>query len=156
MNELDHKLLRRAIELSALAPGGGDTPFGAVLADPEGTVLAEAVNKVLTTGDTTAHAETALIRLATSTIPHEQLATATLYASTEPCVMCAGAVLFSPIPRLVYGLANQRLREIRGHLDFNPTVDLDCRSVIAAGHRPVEVVGPELADEAAIPHESYW
>ncbi len=70
--------------------------------------------------------------------------------------MCAGAVYWAGIGRVVYGLSEARLKTITGNHDENPTLDLPCRTVFAAGQRKVEVVGPLLEDEAAEQHEGVW
>ncbi len=70
--------------------------------------------------------------------------------------MCAGAIYWAGIGRLVYGLSEHRLRGITGNHPENPTLDLPCREVFASGQRPTEVVGPLLEDEAATLHEGVW
>ena len=76
-----------------------------------------------------------------------------MYTSAEPCAMCAGAVYWVGIGRVVYGLSEARLKQMTGAHPENPTLSLPCRTVFAAGQRPVEVVGPLLEDEAAAQHE---
>ena len=66
--------------------------------------------------------------------------------------MCAGAIYWAGIGRLVYGLSEHRLRELTGNHPENPTLDLPCREVFASGQRSTEVVGPLLEDEAAAVH----
>jgi tRNA(Arg) A34 adenosine deaminase TadA len=62
--------------------------------------------------------------------------------------MCAGAIYWAGIGRVVYGLTERDLLGITGdHLD-NPTMDLPCRAVLSSGQRRIEVLGPELVDEA--------
>jgi len=60
------------------------------------------------------------------------------------------------IGRLVYGLSEKRLKTITGNHPENPTLDLPCRTVFAAGQRQVEVVGPILEGEAAALHAGIW
>jgi tRNA(Arg) A34 adenosine deaminase TadA len=84
------------------------------------------------------------------------LAKATLYSSAEPCAMCAGAIYWAGIGRLVYGLSEHGLRELTGNHPENPTLDLPCREVFRTGQRPTEVVGPLLEDEAAALHQGIW
>ena len=109
--------------------------------------LADAGNAIVTTADCTAHAELNLVRRLDG-IPAEILAGATHYASAEPCAMCAGAVYWSGVGRLVFGLANARLYgEV---LRASPeALRLSSRAVLAAGERKVAVTGPLLEDEAA-------
>jgi tRNA(Arg) A34 adenosine deaminase TadA len=84
------------------------------------------------------------------------LAKATLYSSAEPCAMCAGAIYWAGIGRLVYGLSEHRLRAVTGNHPENPTLDLPCRAVLASGQRATEVVGPLLEDEAEALHRGVW
>ncbi len=70
--------------------------------------------------------------------------------------MCAGAIYWVGIGRVVYGLSEDRLKELTGNHPENPTLSLPCRTVFAAGQRPVEVVGPLLEEEAAAQHKGVW
>jgi tRNA(Arg) A34 adenosine deaminase TadA len=83
--------LRRAIELAQQACDHGNHPFGALLVDRRGNVVLEAENTVRTDRDVTAHAETNLMRMASARFEPDFLERCTLYTSTEPCAMCAGA-----------------------------------------------------------------
>src|ERR1700761_1340905 len=152
VSERDQHFLRRSFDVARRAVSHGNHPFGAVLVDRDGEVLIEAENAYLPSQDGTAHAE----RLACTTFAPEVLRQATLYSSAEPCAMCAGAIYWAGIGRLVYGLGERRLRDITGNHPENPTLDLPCRAVFASGQRPVEVVGPLLEDEAAAPHDGVW
>lgn len=156
LGEQDGRYLRRAIELSALAAQAGNRPFGAVIVGADGTLLGEAGNDTAASGDCTAHAEVQALRATTPRHGREALAGATLYASGEPCVMCAGAIFWSNIRRVVFGIDAVRLRGFRTrHADAADLV-MSCREVFAASGHAIEVLGPVLADEAARPHERYW
>jgi tRNA(Arg) A34 adenosine deaminase TadA len=159
MNAADRDLqfLRRVIELSAQARARGKHPFGALVADRDGNVLAEAGNAFgWPDGDATGHAELIAIRDASKRYPPERLAQATLYTSAEPCAMCAGAVYWSGIARVVYALSETRLLALTGNHPENPTLSLPCREVFAHGQRAIQVIGPMIEDEAAIPHLGFW
>src|SRR5438309_4622141 len=106
--------------------------------------------------DATAHAERLIATQACITQEPEVLRQATLYSSAEPCAMCAGAIYWSGIGRLVYGLSERRLRMLTGNHPENPTLDLPCRDVFASGQRATEVVGPLLENEAAAVHAGVW
>ena len=84
------------------------------------------------------------------------LAGATLYSSAEPCAMCAGAVYWCGIGRVVYALSETRLLALTGNHPENPTLALPCRRVLACGQRDTEVLGPVLEDEAADAHHGFW
>jgi tRNA(Arg) A34 adenosine deaminase TadA len=107
-------------------------------------------------GDPTRHAE--LVAAATAARVHGAAvcAGATLYTSAEPCAMCAGAIYWSGIGRVVYGLSETRLLAITGSHAENPTLSLPCREVFARGQRAIEVTGPVLEDEAAAIHTGFW
>ncbi|MDO9457371.1 nucleoside deaminase [Nocardioides sp.] len=152
--DTDH--LRRAIAVAAAAREAGNHPFGAVLVDGSGAVVLEAQNTVTTDHDVTGHAETNLVRLASRTLVGTDLSAYTLVTSCEPCAMCAGAVYWSGIGRIVYGLSESALREITGAHPANPTLAHPCRLVLADGSRRVEVSGPLLEDEAAVVHDDFW
>ena len=155
-SDFDEHFLRRSFDVARRAMSHGNHPFGAILVDQNRNVLLEAENGYMPAHDGTAHAERLLATLACTTLPAEVLRTATLYSSAEPCAMCAGAMYWAGIGRLVYGLSEHRLRSLTGNHPENPTLDLPCRAVFASGQRPTEVVGPLLEDEAAALHEGVW
>src|SRR6202023_2979846 len=103
-----------------------------------------------------AHAERLLATQACTTLAADVLRNATLYTSAEPCAMCAGAIYWAGIGRVVYGLSERRLKDITGNHADNPPLDLPCRKVFAAGQRPTEVRSPLLEDEAAALHTGAW
>jgi tRNA(Arg) A34 adenosine deaminase TadA len=107
-------------------------------------------------GDATGHAELEAVRTASPARPPETLRAATLYSSTEPCAMCAGAIYWSGVGRVVYGLSEARLLALTGSHPENPTLALPCREVFARGQRAIEVIGPLLEDEAAAGHAGFW
>lgn len=114
------------------------------------------MNTVITSDDVTAHAELNLARIAWRTLPAAALRGSTLYSSCEPCAMCAGAIYWAGIGRVVYGLSSARLRSMLGDGPESAELALHTRVVLAAGAHPTEVVGPLLEDEAATAHEGFW
>ncbi len=146
MTETDSHYLRAAITLARQAGARGDGPYGAVLVDARGTVIAEATNTLVTGRDCTGHAELNLVRAAWGRVGPAVLAGCTLYASAEPCAMCAGAIYWSGISRVVYAIDAGRIAALLG---MPRDLALNCRAVLAHGRRPVEVIGPALVDEAA-------
>src|SRR5262245_24185394 len=148
----DLQYLRHAITLSAASKVRGKHPFAALIVDDRDEVLAEAGNAFgWPDGDATGHAELIAVREASRRFPPERLAQATLYSSAEPCAMCAGAVYWAGLRRVVYALSEARLLTLTGDHPENPTLALSCREVFARGQRASVVVGPRLADEAARP-----
>lgn len=152
----DIELMKRAIELAEQSRARGDHPFGALLADANGAVLLEAMNTGGTIGDRTGHAERNLMTEASLEYDVDFLRTCTMYTSAEPCAMCAGAVYWTGVGRIVYGLPETALRELIGPDPENLTMDMPCRDVFAAGQRAVEVVGPILEADAAKVHDGFW
>lgn len=151
----DLRHLAAAIEVARRARANGNHPFGAVLA-VDGDIVLEAENTVVTGRDRTGHAEINLMRLAESRLRRDEIDGATLYTSTEPCAMCAGAIYWCGVGRVVYGLAETELIEMTGHNPANPTLALPCREVFARGQRPVVVLGPLLTDAARAVHNGFW
>ena len=149
-------LIRRALGLARLASEHGNQPFGALLADAAGEVLLEHENTVVTVSDCTGHAELNLVRQASLKLDGDALAAATLYTSTEPCAMCAGAIYWAGVSRVVFGLRESELAALIGTDPRNPSLTLPCREVFARGQRPIEVIGPLLEDEARAVHDGFW
>jgi len=149
--------LRYCIELSRRVRSSGKHPFAAIVVDAIGNIVAEAGNDALPPdGDPTRHAELVAAGLAARRLTVEQLAKATLYSSAEPCAMCAGAIYWCAIGRVVYALSEHRLLALTGDHPENPTFALPCREVFTRGQRRIEVIGPCLEDEAAAPHAGFW
>jgi tRNA(Arg) A34 adenosine deaminase TadA len=155
-SEFDEHFLRRAFDVARRAMGHGNHPFGAILVDEGGSVLIETENGYMPAHDGTAHAERLLATQACRTFDTNVLRAATLYSSAEPCAMCAGAIYWAGIGRVVYGLSEHRLRAVTGNHPENPTLDLPCREVFKSGQRPTEVIGPLLEDEAEALHAGVW
>jgi tRNA(Arg) A34 adenosine deaminase TadA len=154
---IDHEtFLRRSFAVARRARTHGNHPFGAILVSAAGDVLIETENGFLPDRDMTAHAERLLATQASRQFDNRILAGCTLYSSAEPCAMCAGAIYWAGIGRVVYGLSERRLKTITGDHAENPTLDLPCRTVFAAGQRHVEVIGPLLEEEAAALHVGVW
>ena len=152
----DETQLRKAFAVAETSRLGGDHPFGAILVGPDGSVLMEQGNGFSSEGgDMTAHAERLL---ATRSKRYDRgfLAQCTLYTSAEPCAMCAGAIYWAGIGRLVYGQSEEALKALTGDHPDNPTLALPCRAVFATGQRHVEVVGPLLEEEAAALQRAFW
>jgi tRNA(Arg) A34 adenosine deaminase TadA len=153
----DEALLRRAFAVAARSRADGDHPFGAVLADRDGKVLMEQGNGYSSEGgDRTAHAERILASRAARAYPLTFLAECTLYSSAEPCAMCAGAIYWAGIGRVVFGQSERALKAQTGAHEENPTLDLPAATVFAAGQRRTELVGPLLEEEAAALQEEFW
>ncbi|MGD0723805.1 MAG: nucleoside deaminase [Roseiarcus sp.] len=156
LSEADARFLRLTFTVAQRSLASGNHPFAAILVGRDGAVLLEQENAFLPARDMTAHAERVLMSRASQAYAPAFLASCTLYSSAEPCAMCAGAVYWAGVGRLVYGLGERRLRELTGDHPENPTLDLPCRAVFAAGQRDVAVIGPALEDEAERVHRGAW
>lgn len=128
----DEKYMRMAIIEAQKAFDSDEVPVGAVIV-AGGRVVARAHNLVETLTDVTAHAEMQAITAAASSFGGKYLQDCTLYVTVEPCVMCAGALAWSQIGRIVYGAADPK----RGYARFGK----------ALLHPRTEVVSGVLADE---------
>jgi tRNA(Arg) A34 adenosine deaminase TadA len=149
--------LRQSFAQARAARDEGRHPFGALVVAADGTVLARAGNNGLPPeGDPTQHAELRAAAAAARSHAPAVLAGATLYTSAEPCCMCAGAVYWTGIGRVVYGLSEHALLGLTGDHPENPTFSLPCREVFGRGQRRVQVLGPLLEDEAARVHDGFW
>jgi len=155
-SELDEHFLRRSFDVARRAMSHGNHPFGAILVDENRNVLIETENGYMPAHDGTAHAERLLASQACTTLSADVLRKATLYSSAEPCAMCAGAIYWAGIGRVVYGLSEHRLRAVTGNHPENPTLDLPCREVFKSGQRVTKVIGPMLEDEAEALHAGVW
>jgi tRNA(Arg) A34 adenosine deaminase TadA len=148
------KHLRRANDVARRAKEMGRHPFGALLVAPDGeTVLAEQGNI-----DAVNHAESTLARTAATNYAPEYLWQCTLVTTVEPCAMCAGTQYWAHIGNLVFGMTEERLLQLTGQSSENPTMQLPCRNVFAAGQHQVQVTGPVPALEAEIAalHAEFW
>ena len=156
MHDADLAHLRASIALAWRARERGNHPFGAVLADSAGQIVLEAENTVVTERDATGHAETNLVRLATRRFSKAELAESTLYASCEPCAMCAGAAFWAGIGRVVYALSEADLYALIG--PHSGQLVIPCREVLARAGRVTQVEGPsvELDAEARAVHADFW
>lgn len=140
----DEKFMRLAIAASREALREGNFPYGAVLVGAGGELLHVSKNNQVTAGDCTGHAEVALIREVCATRGADALAGATVYASGEPCAMCAGALFWARVARVVFGVSNATIMRVGG----GATLSLNTAQVLAAGSHAIEVAGPLLEEEA--------
>ncbi|MCX6589309.1 MAG: tRNA adenosine(34) deaminase TadA [Acidobacteria bacterium] len=105
--------MRLALEQARLAEAAGEVPVGAVVVDEQGEILAAAHNAPVSRHDPTAHAEIVALRAAGQRRANYRLEGATLYATLEPCVMCAGAIVHARIGTLVFGARDLRFGGVR-------------------------------------------
>ena len=111
-NPNDERFLRRALELAVEAEKLGEVPVGAVVV-LNGEIVGEGFNSPIALNDPTAHAEMIALRAAALTLGNYRLEGTTLYATLEPCIMCAGAIVHSRVERLVFGARDLRFGGVR-------------------------------------------
>jgi tRNA(adenine34) deaminase len=156
LNPTDTYFMRQANRWAHAARARGNRPFGAVVVSSAGEVLIEAYCNTTETGDCTGHAETNAVRQLSPKVSREVLSSSTLYSSAEPCVMCAGAIFWSGIGRVVFGIDAVRLRVYRGEVAEQKDAKLSCRDVFDASPRAIECIGPVMLDECSQPHIGFW
>lgn len=135
--ELDMQMMQQAIAEAKAAREHGDVPIGAIVAIGE-EVIGRGRNERELLQDPTAHAEILALRQAATAVGSWRVLDATLYVTLEPCSMCAGAIVLSRVPRVIYAATDPKagacgsVIDVTGEERFN--------------HRP-EVLGGLLADE---------
>ncbi len=132
--------IEQAIAEAAAAAARGEVPVGAVIVETvSGRIVARAGNRVEAWGDPTAHAEILAIRAAAAALRAPRLVGCDLYVSLEPCAMCAAAISFARIRRLVFAAYDPK----GGGVDHGPRIF----EQVTCHHRP-EVIGGVRAAEA--------
>ncbi|UII21343.1 nucleoside deaminase [Fulvivirga ligni] len=129
----DEHFMKEALKQAAIAAEEGEIPVGAVVVANK-TIIARAYNQTERLGDPTAHAEMLALTAATNYLGTKYLSDCSLYVTLEPCGMCAGALYWSQLGKLVYAAADDR----RGFMTINPNML----------HPKTEVKRGPFADEA--------
>ena len=137
----DEQYMRQALQEAHKALAAGEVPIGAVIVC-RGQIIARGHNLTERLRDVTAHAEMQAITAATEYLGGKYLTDCTLYVTVEPCIMCAGALGWCQIPRVVYGAADEK----RGFRRFAPQ----------ALHPRCEVVSGVLQEECAVLMKSFF
>jgi len=130
----DEYFMKQALQEARQAANRDEVPVGAVIVC-QGRVIARGHNLTETLNDVTAHAEMQAITAAAGFLGGKYLTDCTLYVTVEPCVMCAGALGWSQISRIVYGAGDEK----RGYFRFAPN----------ALHPKTEVVKGILEEECS-------
>lgn len=157
LSTIDTAFVRQSLRVAESSRAEGRHPFGAIVVDAAGSVVASFGNNSMPPeGDPTQHAEMRAVAAAFRALGPDGMVGSTLFTSAEPCAMCSGAVYWTGIDRVVYALSERRLLELTGDHPENPTFSLPCREVFARGQRSIAVSGPHLEDEAAEAHLGFW
>jgi tRNA(adenine34) deaminase len=134
----DHDMwMGLALDLARDAAEAGEVPVGAVVVK-DGRVIGRGANRREADQDPIAHAEILAIAEAAHAVGHWRLEETTLYATLEPCPMCAGAILNARIPRVVYGCADPKAGAVRSLYALLDDPRLNHRCEIVAGVRAGE------------------
>ena len=147
----DEEYLREAIELAREAAADGNTPFGSLLVVGE-EVIKRSTNTTVTDDDITAHPELKLARWAARELDSDDLADCTMYTSTEPCEMCATAIYYAGLNRVVYSVSAESLARVRGETGSG----LSCADVIKRKGGTTAIDGPILETEGRRVHEAFY
>ena len=153
---VDLRYLDASVAVAKRARERGNHPFGAVLVGPDGTILLEGENTVITERDCTGHAELNIMREATKLYSPQFLWKCTMYASTEPCAMCAASIYWGNVGRVVFALSGERLYQLVKNPAKNPSLAIACRDVFSKGIKEIEVFGPIPAAGCEEIHEGFW
>lgn len=135
--ETDEKYMRMALAEAREAMERDEVPIGAVVVSPRGMVIGRGHNLTEALADVSAHAEMQAITAAAMTLGGKYLQDCTLYVTVEPCLMCAGAIGWAQISRIVYGAADDK----RGYHTFTAKSPFHPRAEVVKG-----VLGEECAD----------
>ena len=153
----DLEFMDEALALAREAAAEGEVPVGCVIVR-KGEIVGRGRNRREKEKSALSHAEIEAISEACRNLGGWRLWECTLYVTLEPCAMCAGAIYWANIGRVVYGMTEKRLLELTGSDEQNPTFDLPCREVFARGQKDIQVIGPipAVEEEAAEVHQGYW
>jgi tRNA(adenine34) deaminase len=130
--ELDRQFMQQALEQAGLAALAGEVPVGALIVR-NGEVIARAFNRPITNHDPSAHAEMLALRQAALAEENYRLPGTTLYVTLEPCTMCAGAMLYARVDRIVYGAADPKTGAAGSVLDVFSSKQLNHQTIIEGG-----------------------
>ena len=145
--QLDRERMRWALEEAQAAAADGDVPVGAILIDAAGDVIGRGRNRRERNADPTAHAEVLALREAASTRRSWRLGDTTVYATLEPCPMCAGALVNARVSRVVYACRDPKAGAIDTLYGIGRDARLNHRFAITEG---------VLADESACLLRSFF
>jgi len=147
----DERYVQDAIELAREAVAAGNTPFGSLLVVGD-RVVARSRNTTATDDDITAHPELKLARFAARELDADERADCTMYTSTEPCEMCATAIHYADLDRVVYSVRKETLARLRG----KESSGLTCQTLIARKGGTTTVDGPVLEAEGMAVHREFY
>lgn len=131
----DEHFMKKALQLAEQARDEDEVPVGAIVVSNTGRIIGKGYNQTERLNDVTAHAEMLAITAAANYLGGKYLRECTLYVTLEPCVMCAGAINWSQVDRIVFGAYDEK----RGYKHFNETII----------HHKKEVIGGVLENDCS-------
>ena len=146
----DETYVREALELARAAAENGNTPFGSLLVVDD-RVVRRAENTTRTDDDLSAHPEFKLARWAGRELSASQRENCTMYTSTEPCAMCAAAIYYARLGRVVYSVSGDAFADLSGR----NALGIPCAEVIERGNGSTSVDGPLLEEEGLEVHREF-
>lgn len=138
----DKELIRLCFTIAEGAKENADGPFGSVITNEEGQIIAKAGNTTSSKNSVIYHAEMNAIEQAESVRGKGNLEGCTLYSSAEPCPMCASAIVWCGLKRVVFGASIKALQKRGVH-----QIEINCRDIFRKSGSSMEVLGPVLEDE---------
>jgi len=129
----DERWMREALGAAREAARAGEVPVGACVVGPGGELLAVAGNRTRTDCDPTAHAEVVALREAARRLGNFRLTGSVMYATLEPCAMCAGALVQARVRRLVYGARDAKAGAVESVFRVCDASSLNHRMELTAG-----------------------
>jgi len=138
----DEKFMMEAIKICEKGIQQGQTPFGAVIVDPTGKIIAQGHNEVWKRTDITAHGEIVAIRKANKKLGSIKLKGCTIYSTTEPCPMCFSAIHWAGIKRIVYGASIPDAKNV----GFNE-LQISNKKMKLMGKSKIKITGGVLRDK---------
>jgi len=143
MTEQDKKYLKITFENSKKVAESGNQPFASILVNKNGEIVATGDNQIASQSDPTWHSETALIRQFCHDNKILDLSEYTLYTNCEPCVMCAAAMSWAKLGRMVYAVSTPTINTM-----WDTKIMMTSKEVFATATNKPVVEGPVLEEEA--------
>jgi tRNA(adenine34) deaminase len=132
LDAFDEAMMREALGEAAAAAADGEVPVGAIVV-LNGQVIARGRNRSIRDSDPTAHAEIVALRQAAAAAGNYRLVGTTVYTTVEPCAMCAGALVWARVERLVYGAADPKAGAVHSLFEICTSDTLNHRIAVRAG-----------------------
>ncbi|MDR1396870.1 MAG: tRNA adenosine(34) deaminase TadA [Desulfarculales bacterium] len=133
MSDIETRLMSLALEQARQAGKAGEVPVGAVLADEQGEVIASASNRTIALCDPSAHAEILALRAGAEILHNYRLPNCILCVTLEPCPMCAGALIWARVKKVVFGANDSKAGALGSVLSLHKETRFNHRLEISSG-----------------------